>query len=82
MAWPMTPHRAVVGSGTTLVAAELNGRRWMGVDIDARALAIAAERLESEAGWKRPAAVSRTNEQQRDEAVHRNIQKQAMVIRP
>ena len=39
----------MAGSGTTLVAAKITGRRWCGIDTDGNALAVAANRLEAAA---------------------------------
>ena len=38
------------GSGTTLVAAERNGRRWIGIDISQPAVELARQRVERVAG--------------------------------
>jgi site-specific DNA-methyltransferase (adenine-specific) len=43
---------AYCGSGTTLVAAERNGRRWIGIDISRAAVELARRRIEAVAGRK------------------------------
>ncbi len=47
---------AFCGSGTTLLAAELLGRKWIGIDNSSRAIHIALERLRSLSHKKRPPA--------------------------
>jgi DNA modification methylase len=41
---------AYCGSGTTLVAAQRAGRRWVGIDVAPRAIALTSERLKAEFG--------------------------------
>jgi site-specific DNA-methyltransferase (adenine-specific) len=43
---------AYCGSGTTLVAAERNGRSWIGIDISQQAVELARRRVERVAGRK------------------------------
>lgn len=45
------------GSGTTMVAAARLGRRWVGVDVNERALDIAERRLRDELGMFAPAVI-------------------------
>jgi site-specific DNA-methyltransferase (adenine-specific) len=41
---------AYCGCGTTLVAAERNGRTWIGIDLAPEAIAVTLERLRSTFG--------------------------------
>ena len=43
---------AYCGSGTTLVAAERNGRSWIGIDVSREAVELARGRVERVAGEK------------------------------